>query len=62
MLQAYVPNGLSVLDVCCSKSSMLQVVHEGGVGGGVGAQHGVDEYQGADEQQQGAGKQQRASP
>jgi hypothetical protein len=28
MLQAYVPNVSSVLDICCSKSSMLQVFHE----------------------------------
>jgi hypothetical protein len=28
MLQAYVLNVLSVLDVCCSKFSMLQVFHE----------------------------------
>jgi hypothetical protein len=28
MLQSYVPNISSVLDVCYSKSSMLQVFHE----------------------------------
>jgi hypothetical protein len=28
MLQAYVLNVSSILDVCCSKSSMLQVFHE----------------------------------
>jgi hypothetical protein len=28
MLKAYVRNVSSVLDVCCSKSSMLQVFHE----------------------------------
>jgi hypothetical protein len=28
MLQAYVPNVSSILDVCCSKSFMLQVFHE----------------------------------
>ena len=30
MLQAYVPNVPSVLDVCCSESTMLQVFHEAG--------------------------------
>ena len=28
MLQGYVPNASSILDVCCSKSSMFQVFHE----------------------------------
>jgi hypothetical protein len=28
MSQAYVPNVLSVLEVCCNKSSILQVFHE----------------------------------
>jgi hypothetical protein len=28
MLQAYVPNILSVSDICCSKFFMLQVFHE----------------------------------
>jgi hypothetical protein len=60
MLQAYVSNVSSVLDVYCSKSSILQVFHEaqavhtGRVSTG-GAARRVD----AGEQQQGASKQQQ---
>jgi hypothetical protein len=65
MLQAYVPNVLSVLGLRCSKSFVLQVFHEGwsprggraprGAVGQVdaGAQHGASEQQGTGKQQQG---------
>jgi hypothetical protein len=59
--QAYVPNVLSILEVCYSKF-MFHEAHRrsawgGRAPGGAAGRADAGEQQGADEQQQGAGKQ-----